>query len=392
MKKIVMPVMIFCIFAVGAYAMEVGAYAMDDLNAESIMDGYVEIYGDEVSRSLDMTDASEVYTLVPDFRTDNILSGLVRGESVISLREIFGKCFEILTREVKNTIKMMLLVFVAALLSSYLVNLQSGFGVGTAEAAFFACYLVIAGISAAAFFEVVQCGRTALENISVFMRAMFPVVLAGLASGGAVISATALETVLVGIIEICEWTIECVFIPMLLFAAAINIVNNLSERQNIEKLVSLLNKGVKWGLGTMLTLFVGVTGLQSIASGGADGLSVKLTKFAASNLIPVVGGILSESAETVMNCSIVIKNSVGVLGIIVVALLSAVPLLKIAASLIVFRLCAAVIQPIADKKAVKCISELADSISCVFSMLTAVCVMFVIVLTIVINIGNTALH
>ena len=167
-------------------------------------------------------------------------------------------------------------------------------------------------------------------------------------------------------------------------------MNNLSEKVNAEKLVQLLNKTVKWGLGIMLTLFVGVTGLQSIASGGADGLTVKVTKFAASNLIPVVGGILSESVETVMNCSIVIKNSVGVVGIILVALIAVIPLAKVAACLILFRLCAAVIQPVADKKIVKCVSELADSVSCVFSMITAVTVMFVIILTIIIIFGNSA--
>lgn len=140
----------------------------------------------------------------------------------------------------------------------------------------------------------------------------------------------------------------------------------------------------------MLTVFVGAAGIQSIASAGADGLTVKLTRFATSNLIPVVGGILSESVETVMNCSVLIKNSVGVLGVICLVVIAAGPLLKIAAVLIIFRLTAAVAEPVSEPRVVQCLSELANSLSVLFSMLAAATVMFVIVLTIVINAGNTA--
>ena len=245
------------------------------------------------------------------------------------------------------------------------------------------------GISAAAFLGVVRSGRAAVENISVFMRIIVPVVLTGLASCGAVISAGAFEAILIGVTETVEWALEVVFIPLIMMAAAMNIVNNLSEKLNVDKLAGLMNKAVKWGMGIMLTVFVGITGLQGIASGGADGLTVKVTTFAASNLIPVVGGILSESVETVMNCSIVIKNSVGVAGIMLVILIAVIPLTRAAANLILFRLCAAIIQPIADKRIVKCLSEMADSVSCIFSIIAAVAIMFVIILTIIIGVGNS---
>lgn len=92
-----------------------------------------------------------------------------------------------------------------------------------------------------------------------------------------------------------------------------------------------------------------------------------------------------------MNCSVLIKNSVGVLGIICLAVIAVTPLLKIAAVLIIFRLTAAIAEPVSEPKIITCISELANSISVLFSMLAASTVMFIIVLTIVINAGNTAI-
>ena len=92
-----------------------------------------------------------------------------------------------------------------------------------------------------------------------------------------------------------------------------------------------------------------------------------------------------------MNCRVVIKNSVGVVGIIAVVLTALMPILKICAILIIFRLSAAVAEPVSDAKIITCISRLADSISVLFSMLAAVTVMFVIILTVVVNAGSSVL-
>lgn len=356
-----------------------------------IIDEYAKLYGDGITRGINSLDGAEIEKVVPGFSAGEIIADVAKGKNIFSIRGIYDRGVSLLAGEVRQTAKIAAFILALSVLCTYLTNIRANLGGGASETAFFVCYTVIAGIAAAAFLDVIQCCRSVTENISVFMRVIVPVVMAGLVSSGAVVSATSFEALLIGVIEVTEWIIETLFIPLLMMAAAMNIVNNLSERLQADKLVQLMNKAVKWGLGILLTVFVGITGLQGIAAGSADGLTVKVTKFAASNLIPVVGGILSESVETVMNCSVVIKNSVGVTGIVLVILIAVMPLMKVAACLIMFRLCAAVIQPVSDKKIVKCISELADSVSCVFSMITAVTVMFVIILTIVINIGNTTL-
>ena len=76
------------------------------------------------------------------------------------------------------------------------------------------------------------------------------------------------------------------------------------------------------------------------------------------------------------------------MGIICVILIALRPVLKIAAILIMFRLAAAITEPVSDPKIVLCLSRLADSVSVLFSMLAAVTVMFIMVLTIMINAGS----
>jgi len=356
-----------------------------------LIDEYSKMYGDEIEESIDSLSGTEIKKLIPGFSAEEIISGLARGENIFSIHGIGNKVLELFAGEIKATLKILIFVFAVGILCTYLTNIQSSFPKhGTIDTAFWVCYMVIAGILSAAFLEVVSCGKETISNLAVFMRTMAPVAMVTLAASGAVISAGTFELIVMGVIEITQWILEYVFIPLIMMSAAMNLVHNLSANLNAEKMVQFMNKTTKWGIGIVMTLFVGVMGLQGIVSGSADGLTVKVTKFAAANLIPLVGGALSETVETVMNCSVVIKNAVGVFGIILVVLIVAVPVIKIAACLIMFRLCAAVLQMVCDKRIVKCISEFADSMSSIFALVAVVAVMFIIMITIIINAGNSA--
>jgi len=356
-----------------------------------IIDEYISIYGETIGEGVAAVGSDNIEKMIPGFDVTELLDGISEGKVPLSPQLLFEKLTELFFKEIKRTAKVLVFIPALSILGAYIISFQDGLKIkGASQASFFACYCMIAGIAAAVFFEVVGCGREVIRNISIFMRTLLPVTLVSLASSGAVISASTFEIVLMSVIELTQWAIEKLFLPLVLIATGLNMVSNLSMGFSVEKLGQLMNKTVKWGLGIMLTLFVGITGLQGIAAGSADGLTVKVTKFAASNLIPMVGGILSETVETVMNCSVVIKNSIGVAGIIIVIAMNVIPILKISACLILFRLCAALIQPVSDERCVKCISELADSVSSVLSMTVAVVIMFIIMLTILINVGNSA--
>lgn len=368
------------------------AYAEKVEIEKEIIGEYINIYGETLGDGIASVGSDNVEKMIPDFDVTELLGSLAKGDVPLSPKLLLDRLVELLFKEVKRTAKVLIFIPALSIIGAYIISFQDGLKVrGASQASFFTCYCMIAGIAAAVFFEVIGCGREVIRNISIFMRTLLPVTLVSLASSGAVISASTFELVLMSVIEITQWAIEKLFLPLVLMAVGLNIISNLSMGFSAEKLVQLINKTVKWGLGIMLTLFVGITGLQGVAAGSADGLTVKVTKFAASNLIPMVGSILSETVETVMNCSVVIKNSIGVAGIIIVIVMNVVPVLKISACLILFRLCAALMQPISDERCVKCVSELADSVSSVLSMTVAVIVMFVIILTILINVGNSAI-
>ena len=366
-------------------------FADDEKNvSDEIMSEYVELYGAQLDDATGSEALSSIEELIPNFSAEEILEKVSSGDAGFDMKDILNSLIKLLLGEVYRSMKIMILVVALSVLCAYLSNMQDNFAKeSVSTVAHFACYILISGILTAAFYDCAMCAKSAINNISTFMQVVVPLFMTALISTGAVVSASVFQPALLSVIEITAFLIETVFLPLAMIGAALNIVNGISDKIKADKLVKLFQGAVKWGLCIMLTIFVGVAGIQSIATAGADGLTVKLTKFAASNLIPVVGSILSESVETIMNCSIVIKNSIGVFGIIAVVLIATYPLIKISAILIIFRISAAVSEPIVDEKIVKCITGLANSVSVIFSMLAAVTVMFVIVLTLMINAGNT---
>ncbi len=361
-------------------------FAEAEINTGEILDEYADIYGEFFEDNL----PSES---IPDFDATEILKELNKGEFSFSPSMAFKYLVKILFDEVVNGAKLLAIVLALSVLCSYLSGLKEGFGqTAITDSAFYACYIIIAGIAAASFYDTAVCASDAVKSIAFFMRVIVPVIIMALMTGGAFVSAATLEPVLLSMVEAAVWIIEAVFIPAVMLSAALSIAGGMSDKFKTDKLLKLFGSTIKWGLSLMLTIFVSFTGLKSIASSGVDGLTLKLSKFATSNLIPMVGGILSESVETVMSCSVVIKNSVGVMGVICVVLIALHPLVKIGAVLILFRITAAIVEIVTETKIVLCISRLADSVSMIFSILAAVTIMFVLVLTIMINAGSSAVY
>ncbi len=384
MKKKLL-IIIFSIIVLLSF--EKNVYGEDE--REMLLDDYAEVYGEVFEEGV----TENIFlNLVPEFSMTDMLKSLNRGDLSISPVEILKGIWKLVLGEVYSGAKLMAIVLVMSVLSSYLTGLKSSFGESAVTpAAFYACYLVTAGTAAAAFYETASCAGEAVYNVSLFMKIIVPAIVTMLYTSGAIISATTLQPLILLMVEIIVPVVQSVFIPAVMVVAALNIVNGISEKFKTDKMIKLLNNGVRWGLTVMLMVFVSLTGLKSLVSGGADGLALKLSKFATSNLVPLVGGILAESVETVMGCSVVIKNSVGVLGIICLVLVAASPVLKLGAMIIIFRIAAAIAEPVSEPKIIACISSLADSVGVLFSIVASVTVMFIIVVTIMINTGNDAI-
>jgi len=387
MKKLVLVIALFYIFV------PLTASAI----AEDVMSDFHDIYAPALEEGLAGLQSNGIDAFLPDFDASQLLLEVTTGRISFEPGSMLRNILLLLGQSVYGTFRIMIMIMVLAVMCSILTTLSdnfSGNGLGgnnIGQIAFFACYILIVAVALAAFHGAVTEGQQAVANMVLIMRTVLLLAIAALTGSGAVVTAAMVHPTILVTIEIMVRIIQNVLIPVLMLSAALNVVNNLSDKFGAQKLAELLNKFVKWSLAFLLTLFVAIVSIQSIATAGADGISIKIARFAASNFIPVVGGILAETVETVMACSVIMKNAIGVVGMILIAVVAAYPLIRIAAQIIIFRITAAVIQPIADRRIIACVGGLADTISVMFAIVAAVGVMFLILLTVLLSAGRAVM-
>lgn len=121
------------------------------------------------------------------------------------------------------------------------------------------------------------------------------------------------------------------------------------------------------------------------------GITAKTTKAAVSNFIPVVGKILGDTVDSVMGCSSILKNAVGVVGVIIIIGICIIPIIKLTILTITYYIATAVCEPIADSKIISLLGQVSDTFKILLGILCAISVMLIIGITLVIKISNSGL-
>ncbi len=98
-----------------------------------------------------------------------------------------------------------------------------------------------------------------------------------------------------------------------------------------------------------------------------------------------------DAVDTVIGCSSILKNAVGVVGVIVIIGICIAPIIKLTVLMAMYYLGAALCQPIADEKIIKLLEQMGDTFKIFLAILCCISVMLVVGVTLVIKISNSGL-
>lgn len=241
------------------------------------------------------------------------------------------------------------------------------------------------------FSDVLQMVKTSIQNLVGFMNSLIPLLITLMLTTGNITSAGILEPIILFIITFIGNFITSILLPFVLISTALAIISKISNKIQIDKLSKFFNSSIVWVLGIVLTLFVGIISVEGSLSSSVDGITAKTTKAAVSNFIPVVGKILGDAVDTVIGCGNIIKNAVGIVGVIVVIAICVKPIIKLTILMGLYYLAGAVCQPIADDKIVKLLEEIGNTFKILLAIMCSVSVMLVIGITLVLKITNNGL-
>lgn len=285
-------------------------------------------------------------------------------------------------------IDVILIIIINSIFKAIIENLGNS---NSAQITYFIQYLVIVTLVINTFVSILDLTKESITNIVNFMTVLIPLLVTLMLSTGSLVSSSMVEPILLIMVNIVGNFINAFLIPLLLISISISIVSNISDKVQIERLSKFLKSSIVWILGILLTIFTSTLSLQGSLTSSVDGMTAKTAKAAVSNFVPVVGKILGDTVDSVIGCGNILKNSVGIIGVIVVIGIVFVPVIKIFILWVSFKLTSAVCEVVADTKIVKLIDQIADSYKILLGILISVSVMFIIGITLVIKMTNSAL-
>ena len=314
---------------------------------------------------------------------------VARGEAAIEgttlLRELSSRLLGALTGSVWRMARLL----APAVLLGVLGQLRSAFqrqAVGQALNA--ACFLLLAGCMAQDLAAHMRLAEETIQRMADLMQGLFPLLLTLLAAVGGTAASAFFQPAIVAACGTMTALVRSVTLKLALAAGVTAILNHLSPRMRIGRLSTLLKTGASWTLGVGFTVFISVTALQSLGAAAADGVSIRTAKYAVDHFVPVVGGMFADTMDTLVGASLLIKNALGITGLLVLLSAAAVPMGQTLAAALVYRASAALLEPLGDETAGKCIQDFSDILMLLFVIQLSVGAMFLLLVAQMLVVGN----
>ena len=255
---------------------------------------------------------------------------------------------------------------------SMLSELASSLFQGEENAVVKSCISIVSaiGVTAAAsgsLNSVMSLGRDFLSDMDVFSKALMPSLAAAEAACGLPGAAMVKSTAAVIFSDVLITLVNYALVPLVYISVFSATANAASPNKTLLKISDLAVKIISLTLKITLGAFVSYVTVAGVISGNVDKAGLKTAQFAIGGVVPVVGGIISEAAETVIAGASLLKNAIGVFGMLSILSACVAPFITIGINFLVFKCASVLASPVIGGN----ISELTDRIGTGFGMLLA---------------------
>ncbi|WP_100488245.1 stage III sporulation protein AE [Sporolactobacillus pectinivorans] len=308
------------------------------------------------------------------------------------LKKLFDGLLHFFLNELVVNSKLLGTLIMLSVFSTLLQAIQSAFEVKTvSKVAYIVVTLVLLILLLNSFRLAIGYTSDTVQTMSHFLLALIPLIFGLTAAAGGAASVAFFHPLIIFLVNISGWLVSVFILPLLFMSALLSIVSTLSDDYKLTKLSDLLRNVALFTLAAFFAVFLGVMSVQGAAAAISDGLMVKSAKFFTANFLPVVGRMFTEAADTVIGASVILKNTVGIVGLLILFCITVFPLLKVLSLAFIYNVAAAVLQPLGKGAVTDSLVIMAKSMFYLFSALAVVSLMFFLALTIIITAGNISL-
>lgn len=256
--------------------------------------------------------------------------------------EVFESIRPELGQRLRGAVKSAVLLLVVVIAAGFAESFFTAAGGQLAmDPVVLAGVFAMAGIALRDMNGLLGSARAMLTELDSFSTVLLPTLFTAVAATGAVTTASAQQLVAAWLSAALVRFVSTTLMPLLLCYLALVTASAALPGDPLSFLAESLKKGMTWLLGGILSTFTAYLSLTHVLSGSADAMTLRLTKATLSSVVPVVGDILSGTAETVLAGAGLLKNAVGIVGLVGVLSVSLLPFLTMLAQYFCYRVAAA---------------------------------------------------
>src|SRR5690625_298630 len=283
-------------------------------------------------------------------------------------------------------------LIIITIIAAIIKNIQSSFqSESVTVIANFVLMILLMTLAVQSFITIIELIITTIIQIHDFIISLLPLILGFMIAMGGVISASFSHPIIVTSLYLITTLADKVVLNLIFFSLILHLISQMNPTMQLTQLADLLRKFALSVLFICVTIFFTVLSTQGAVTAVQDGLAIKTTKFVTNNFVPVVGRMFSEATDTIFATTQVLKNGLGLFGFIFILIMVSLPIIKVAVVALMYRLAAAIIQPVGEEQIGKSISIISDHIFYLLAVLLVVSFMFLITIVILLIASNLTL-
>lgn len=351
---------------------------LEDISLEAV-EGYWESLGEQYGGYLPEVDRTSLIEFLKD--TENL-----------SFKSILLGVMDFLFHELIYNGKLLGSLLLLTVFSIILQTMHSAFEKSTvSKIAYFVVFLVLIFIALSSFYTVISYAKEAIDTMSTFMIGLLPLILGLMATFGNVFAVSFFHPIIIFLIHFIGVFISFFALPLLSFSALLVIISSISDNYKVTNLAKLLRTVAVSSLGILFTIFLGVMSVQGAASAVQDGVAMKTAKFITGNFIPVIGRTFTDAADTILTATLLLKNSLGIVGLTIILFICLFPAIKILVIAFIYKVAAAVLEPLGSGPIITTLQALSTYILYILACLLAVSFMFLLAIVLIVAASNLTL-
>lgn len=293
--------------------------------------------------------------------------------------EIFSAVFSEVQEFRGTLIRIVILCIVFAILYNFANVFENP---SVTEISFYMVYVVLLVLLMNSFFVLRDVSVAAISKVVMFLKVMIPTFTASMVFSGQITTAAGFYDLTFLLIYGMEWVMQYLVIPGVQIYVALELMNHLTGEEMLSRMTSLIKSGILWIIKFLFTIVIGINVVQNLLTPVIDTFKSGMIAKTAG-MMPGLGTSINAVTEIMVGSGIIIKNGIGMAAVVVLLILCAGPLLKIWVMAFLYKLLAAMMQPVADKRMIGCIAGAGEGGNLLCKVVVTTTVMFLVTIAMV---------